>query len=102
LRVTVSSLGIITLLATLAACNTEIATADYSKYPQAGSAIANLYVQKCGECHAAPAPDIHDKKIWPGVLNRMRQRMTAKKVVPLSQQEQQMIQDYLVKNAPDK
>ena len=83
----------------LGGCNSEFDAVDYSKLPEYPSDDVKLYIEKCGSCHGAPQPSIHIKKDWPGVLNRMRFRMTSKKVVPLNQIESAKILDYLQRNA---
>ena len=81
------------------ACNADVTPADYTKLPEFGSAAVSLYIDKCGECHAAPRPELHDKKLWPFVVNRMQERMTSKKIVPLNAQQEKIIEDYLIKYA---
>lgn len=85
----------------LVACSPDISPADYTKLPEFGSATTALYVEKCGECHAAPTPNVHPKSLWPATVDRMQMRMTSKKVVPLNAQQEKQIVDYLVKYAPN-
>jgi hypothetical protein len=83
----------------LGGCKSEFNTVDYSKLPEYPSDDVKLYIEKCGSCHGAPQPSVHVEKDWPGVMNRMRFRMTSKKVVPLNKDESATILDYLQRNA---
>ena len=78
------------------------ASLTVSDYPESDSETVKLYLEKCGSCHAAPLPSIHNKKQWFGVVQRMQFRMTNKAIKPLNQQELALIVDYLQKHARDK
>ncbi|MGD8939167.1 MAG: hypothetical protein PVJ72_07300 [Gammaproteobacteria bacterium] len=68
-------------------------------YPDRNSAQAQLYIDKCGQCHAAPLPNVHTAKIWPSVLDRMQMNMTTKHVAPLTRVEMSIILGYLQQHA---
>lgn len=74
-------------------------TLSPSDYPEYNTSAAKLYLEKCGNCHAAPLPSIHSEKQWFGVVQRMQLRMTNKAIKPLNQQESAVIIDYLRKHA---
>lgn len=93
----ISSLWII-LVVTVSSCGNN-QTGQPKNYPDAGTPQANLYVTKCGQCHAAPLPDAHTATIWPSVLERMQMRMQTKSVPPLSRHEMSIILGYLQQHA---
>jgi hypothetical protein len=68
-------------------------------YPDKGTAQAQLYMDKCGQCHAAPLPSAHTAKTWPSVLDRMQMRMKTKHVPPLTREEMSIIFGYLQQHA---
>lgn len=90
-----------TSLLAFVGCSPDITPADYTKLPEFGSSTVSLYVEKCGDCHAAPMPSVHRKALWPATVHRMQMRMTSKKVVPLNPQQEKLVVDYLVKYAPN-
>lgn len=73
-----------------------------SDYPESASEQVQLYLTKCGECHAAPLPKIHTARQWPGVVQRMQFRMTSKAMPKLNKYEMNTIVNYLQKHARDK
>lgn len=72
------------------------------KYPEPDSPAAQLYIEKCSDCHAAPLPGIHLSSRWPGIVQRMQQRMTSKAIRPLNKTDVATIVEYLQKHARDK
>lgn len=68
-------------------------------YPEQGSAVMQLFLAKCGDCHRAPQPSSHTATVWPGVLQRMQMRMRAKARTPLDKNEMSQILDYLQRHA---
>ncbi len=68
-------------------------------YPDTDSVQAQLYLIKCGQCHAAPLPSAHTANIWPSVLDRMQMRMKTKNVPPLTREEMSIILGYLQQHA---
>lgn len=83
---------------TVSACGNDEA-AKPRNYPDKDSVQAQLYVDKCGQCHAAPLPNTHTASFWPSVLDRMQVRMTAKHVAPLTREEMSIILGYLQRYA---
>ena len=79
-------------------CGDEQA-AQPKNYPDKDTPQAQLYVEKCGQCHAAPLPSVHSANIWPSVLDRMQMRMKTKQVVPLTRDEMSIILGYLQQHA---
>ena len=70
-----------------------------ASYPEPDSPGAQLLLEKCGICHAAPQPSSHTAKIWPGVLQRMQMRMTTKGQSALQPKEIGVLLDYLQRHA---
>ncbi|WP_455210591.1 hypothetical protein [Kaarinaea lacus] len=87
-----------TMGAVLSACSNDRGGQPKS-YPDSNSPQALLYVDKCGQCHAAPLPSAHSANIWPSVLDRMQVRMKTKHVPPLTRQEMSIILGYLQQHA---
>lgn len=88
----------ITLGIAVSACGND-RTAQPRNYPDAGTPQAQLYVDKCGQCHAAPLPNVHGARMWPSVLDRMQVRMKAKNLPPLTREEMSIILGYLQQHA---
>jgi hypothetical protein len=86
------------VLLVASACTGEAPPATIS-YPEAGSTAMQLYVARCGDCHAAPQPVSHTARVWPGVVQRMQMRMQAKARTPLQKEELGLIVDYLQRHA---
>lgn len=93
--------GAIAIVCSLLACSDQETSARLAPgdYPESGTETVELYLNKCGSCHAAPLPSIHTKKQWFGVVQRMQFRMTNKAIKPLNQRELEIIVDYLEKHA---
>lgn len=90
--------GGLTMGAILSACGSD-RSEQPRKYPDSDSPQAQLYVEKCSQCHAAPLPNVHSATIWPSVLDRMQLRMKTKYVPPLTRQEMSIILGYLQQHA---
>ena len=84
----------LTIGVVLSACGNERNEQPRS-YPDSDSPQAQLYVEKCSQCHAAPLPSVHSANMWPSVLDRMQLRMKTKHVPPLTRQEMSIILGYL-------
>jgi hypothetical protein len=91
------SSGIVLAIAVSACGNNQ--TAQPKNYPDKGTPQAELYMEKCSQCHAAPLPDAHTARIWPSVLQRMQLRMKTKNVTPLTRKEMSIILGYLQQHA---
>lgn len=83
----------------LCGCQLDVEPMDYRRLPEFPSAEVSLYIEKCGDCHAAPMPTTHIGKEWPGVLNRMDFRMTSQKMMALTPADSAVILRYLQRNA---
>lgn len=66
--------------------------------PEAGTAGAELFMEKCTTCHSWPHPARHNKREWDHYLGLMESHME-EKGIPFSAQEKQVIQSYLYRNA---
>jgi hypothetical protein len=67
--------------------------------PEAGSAAAELYRNRCGTCHAAVAPSSMKYQLWEMVLPRMEARIREAGAPPLSAADRESIRSYLERNA---
>ena len=95
--VTRLSLAFTMAIAVFACGNNQ--TAQPRNYPDEGTPQAQIYMEKCGQCHAAPLPSAHTAKIWPSVLQRMQLRMKTKHVPPLTRKEMSIILGYVQQHA---
>ena len=80
----------------LSACDS---TTKPLSYPQADSASAQIFLQKCGGCHVAPEPGSRSARAWSTVVQRMQMRMRAKGMPPLNNEEMTEVLDYLQRHA---
>ncbi|MGH7897549.1 MAG: cytochrome C [Candidatus Binatia bacterium] len=71
----------------LAACSQPL--------PEDGSATAELYRQRCGNCHHAVAPATMKFPMWEMVLPRMDKHMARARQQPLTVTERETIVAYL-------
>ncbi|GJL80202.1 MAG: hypothetical protein NPINA01_31910 [Nitrospinaceae bacterium] len=69
-----------------------------SELPEAGSADVALFKKKCTTCHSWPHPGRHTREEWDHYLSLMESHMD-KKGIPFSDEEKQVIQNYLYRNA---
>ena len=83
----VATLGLLT------ACTTM------SYLPQAESESAQLYMQRCGACHAAAHPGRHPYTQWQAVISMMETRMSEYGMAPLSEADRNTILTYLEENS---
>ncbi len=67
--------------------------------PQPDSYAAHLYVERCGQCHAAYNPHQMTAAMWQAQVDAMRPRMRQAGIAPLSADERAAILDYLTHNA---
>lgn len=67
--------------------------------PEATSAPARLYVERCGQCHAAYVPGLMTADMWRLQLDMMRDKMLQAGVAPLTGAESDAITNYLTSNA---
>lgn len=67
--------------------------------PDAETANARLYTEKCGSCHAVPHPGRNTAQEWVHLLALMEQRMAERNMPPFTDDERQVLQNYLQANA---
>ena len=75
--------------AALAGCSSEL--------PEAGSAEAALYVQRCGTCHPPYRPGLMTAKMWEAMVARMEQEMD-RRGLELPAADKDRILAYLARN----
>ncbi|MGD8312343.1 MAG: hypothetical protein PVJ66_07075 [Gammaproteobacteria bacterium] len=87
----------VTLLtvALLAGCAGQGLTRDGTALPDAGSPAAQLYVERCGGCHAVPHPGRHSYAGWLHLVPLMEQRMAERGMRPLTDRERDDLLGYL-------
>lgn len=64
-------------------------------YPEAGSEVASRYLANCSLCHQAPLPNSRDASQWPSIVIRMEQQMANKGLGYISENDRNMILQYL-------
>jgi len=67
--------------------------------PEQGSDAERLYATRCGGCHRPFLPSTMTAAMWSEQVEAMRLKMSQAGVVPLSEEEQRQIIDYLERNA---
>ena len=67
--------------------------------PQADSADARVYAQRCGVCHSVPHPKRHDMAAWQSLIKVMDQRMAERGQPPLNGDERASVMRYLEANS---
>ena len=87
-----NSLGALFLLLVVAGnvgCNASL--------PEPESPAAQLYRQRCAQCHRLYGPSLLTAGMWTFMVNRMEQEMLRRGVPPLKVEEKQTILEYLQK-----
>ncbi|MGC1677849.1 MAG: hypothetical protein WA740_09970 [Candidatus Binataceae bacterium] len=85
---------VIATLALLAGCAHRAAT-----LPESGSPAAVVYQQRCGQCHAPYNPRSMTSAMWSVQVDAMQLKMRQSGIAPLTDDQRQMILDYLTRNA---
>lgn len=67
--------------------------------PEPQSAAAQLYIAKCGACHALPHPKRNNYQEWQHLLTLMQQRMRERGMPVLTEEEQEILSGYLQRHA---
>lgn len=67
--------------------------------PEADSADARLYAERCGVCHAAYHPGVMTAAMWETMVARMEKNMRAARIPELTGSERTRMMDYLSRNA---
>ena len=65
--------------------------------PEPGSPAAQLYRERCAQCHRLYGPSLLTAEMWTFMVGRMEQEMLRRGVPPLKVEEKQAILDYLQK-----
>jgi Dihaem cytochrome c len=90
-RVTAECALIVAIAAFACACNRPL--------PEAHTEAAELYANRCGQCHRAYAPSSLPAAMWEVQVQMMDAKMRQLNVPPLTAQERQTILSYLARNA---
>jgi Dihaem cytochrome c len=67
--------------------------------PDQASPAAQLYVARCGQCHAAYNPHTMTVEMWRAQVPLMEDKMRQAGLPPLNDGDRQQILDYLTANA---
>lgn len=67
--------------------------------PDAASPGAQLYVQRCGNCHVPYNPHETTASMWDTQVTMMETKMQAAGQLPLTSDERESILEYLKRNA---
>ncbi len=88
----------ILLMAGLSACSGPAVRHGGTSIPQAGTADAQVYIDRCSSCHVLPHPKRLGYEGWTAVVAVMEKRIAERGMLPLDEQERQSILDYLRRN----
>ncbi len=66
--------------------------------PEPESPAAQLYQQRCSQCHRLYGPTLLTPEMWIVMVTRMEQEMARRGVAPLKVEEKQTILEYLRKH----
>ncbi len=89
-RIAISA-GAALLSLALAACQ--------SKLPEQDSPVARLYVERCGNCHAAYNPRSLTPAMWAAQMKLMEDKIRKSGLPALTAGESKTILDYLTRNS---
>jgi hypothetical protein len=67
--------------------------------PEPESPAAQLYRQRCAQCHRLYGPSLLTADMWTVMVTRMEQEMLRRGVPPLKVEERQTILEYLQKHS---
>jgi len=67
--------------------------------PEEGSYAAQLYLNRCGQCHLAYKPSLMTAPMWAVKVDLMQERMKQTGLPPLTPDERKTILAYLSSNA---
>jgi len=85
-------IGLGSMMLVLAACQSR-------PLPEAESAPARLYVERCSRCHVPYNPRSMTRAMWATQVDLMQGKMRDASIKPLTADEQRIIVDYLTRNA---
>jgi len=69
------------------------------KIPDEDSYAAQLYLNKCGQCHQAYDPSLMTAAMWAAKVDLMQEKMKETGLTPLTQAERKTVLEYLSSNA---
>ena len=93
-----SAVLLLLVLLSLSACS-EQKTSVARSYPEMDTPAAQLMLEKCSACHAAPQPSAHPAVMWPVIVERMQMQLQLRAMPPMSESDKQVIGDYLQRHA---
>ena len=67
--------------------------------PEPESPAAQLYRERCAQCHRLYGPSLLTAEMWTFMVSRMEQEMLRRGVPPLKVEEKQMILEYLQRHS---
>jgi diheme cytochrome c len=76
-----------------------LASCQSARLPGEGSDAAQLYINRCGQCHPAYNPSQMTAAMWATQVDLMQERMKQTGLAPLTPAERKTILDYLTSNA---
>jgi hypothetical protein len=76
-----------------------LASCQSGKLPDEGSYSAQLYLNRCGQCHPAYNPNQMTATMWATQVDLMQERMKQTGLAPLTPAERKTILEYLTSNA---
>jgi mono/diheme cytochrome c family protein len=76
-----------------------LASCQKGKMPDQGSYAAQLYLNRCGQCHQAYNPSLMTAPMWAVKVDLMQERMKQTGLAPLTPDERETILEYLSSNA---
>jgi len=67
--------------------------------PEHGTPTAQLYVSRCGQCHAPYNPQVLTAAMWSKQVEMMELKMRQAGLRPLTGEQREQILDYLKRNS---
>ena len=95
--ITLMSRRLITVV--VLAAMTLLAACQNGKIPNESSYAAQLYINRCGQCHQPYNPSLMTATMWAVQVDLMQERMKQTGLTPLTSGERKTILDYLSSNA---
>ena len=96
---TITSIRCWIVVAALLAATASLPSCKNAKLPGEGSEAAQLYLQRCGQCHQAYSPSQMTAAMWATQVDLMQERMKQTGLAPLTPAEHKTILDYLRSHA---
>jgi hypothetical protein len=76
-----------------------LASCQSGKIPDESSYAAQLYLNRCGQCHKPYNPNLMTAAMWAIKVDLMQERMKQTGLAPLTSAERETILKYLTSNA---